>query len=309
MTKFKTEKRPAKVGERILITDATPIYSGDYYENGDVLTVTQADVSDEGDVRTSETKTYIDYFEYEVITVETNEIGGDKMNVGIIEKMQAELDELKAKVAALESAGRHRQVAEAIAELPRVKSTQEIRDEIVAKAKRDVEELIAHGRDVIKVGGTDGNNTYRESFYWVEFNVNSQKRTVVALVGLGENRRYFPEVKHKGIAKCAPNDCINSHIGRAISLRRALGLTVPSEYLQAPQPTEVRAGDIIRWDDATDSIFKIADKVENRYDFEVVRTNLPETSGYRTGLLLYEKGLYATIIDDSRANAEQKVTQ
>ncbi|MEB9770444.1 hypothetical protein P4K44_33650, partial [Bacillus cereus] len=38
MTQYKTEKRKARVGERILITDA--VFSAGYYKNGDVLTVT-----------------------------------------------------------------------------------------------------------------------------------------------------------------------------------------------------------------------------------------------------------------------------
>src|SRR5690606_8877993 len=53
-------------------------------------------------------------------------------------------------------------------------------------------------------------------------------------------------VLEKGFAVCAPDDCFNVHIGRAISLRRALGLKVPAVYLQAPNPTEVRVGDIVR---------------------------------------------------------------
>ena len=50
----------------------------------------------------------------------------------------------------------------------------------------------------------------------------------------------------RGIAKAAPDDCFNVHIGKAIALHRALGLEVPDEYLNAPQPTEVRVGDAVR---------------------------------------------------------------
>ncbi|WBU32457.1 hypothetical protein [Bacillus subtilis] len=106
------------------------------------------------------------------------------------------------------------------------KSAQARRDEIVEQAKADVEELI-----------TD--NTLDRAVYSV---TNRTKRTVVVLIK-GE---YSGKVYAKGIAKAAPSDCFNVHIGTAIALRRALGLVVPDEYLNAPQPTEVRVGDVVR---------------------------------------------------------------
>lgn len=89
-----------------------------------------------------------------------------------------------------------------------------------------------------------GNTTMRERMSRVEFVVNSAKRTVVALVFGSESPDYY-ELREKGITKCAPDDCFNAHIGKAIALRRALGLEVPTEYLNVPQPTEVRVGDVV----------------------------------------------------------------
>ncbi|MED1527853.1 hypothetical protein [Bacillus pumilus] len=104
------------------------------------------------------------------------------------------------------------------------KSNQQKRDEIVAQAKRDVSALIRR------------NFTSRTDFI-----VNTEKRTVVAL-----RKSYrLGYVNERGIAKCAPNDCFNAHIGKAIALRRALGLEVHAEYLNVPQPTEVREGDYV----------------------------------------------------------------
>src|SRR5690606_31968390 len=71
-----------------------------------------------------------------------------------------------------------------------------------------------------------------------------EKRTVVCLL----KGFRIPVIYAKGIAKCAPGDCFNVHIGKAIALRRALGLKVPSDYLNAPQPTEVRVGDVVKFD-------------------------------------------------------------
>ncbi|MFP3830651.1 hypothetical protein, partial [Pseudomonas sp. SIMBA_021] len=67
------------------------------------------------------------------------------------------------------------------------------------------------------------------------------ERKVTALV----RRLNDKTPRHVGRAKAAPDDCFNVHIGKAIALRRALGLAVPDEYLNAPQPTEVRVGDIV----------------------------------------------------------------
>lgn len=69
-------------------------------------------------------------------------------------------------------------------------------------------------------------------FGHVDFIVNTEKRTIVALLKpLGSN-----QVVKRGIAKCDPNDVFNEHIGKAIALGRALGLDV-SEFEQAVQPT------------------------------------------------------------------------
>lgn len=103
---------------------------------------------------------------------------------------------------------------------------QERRDEIVEQAK-------AYVSNTLEVPAKE--------FYY-SFEINRKKRTVVAL----ERRIANGMVWGRGIAKCAPNDCFNVHIGKAIALRRALGLEVPDEYLNAPQPTEVRVGDVVR---------------------------------------------------------------
>jgi len=130
------------------------------------------------------------------------------------------------------------------------------RDEVVEMAKRSIESLKRPGvRDIC---GVSHPWEYRKNLegegsgiaYNTEYIVNKEKRTVVVLLR-GFN---FGDVLEKGIAKCDPDDCFNVHIGKAIALHRALGLEVPKEFLNAPQPTEVRVGDIIeyRWIDGSD---------------------------------------------------------
>lgn len=71
----------------------------------------------------------------------------------------------------------------------------------------------------------------------LEFVINEEKRTVVALIkGISSGDLYA-----KGIAKCNPSDVFNEHIGKAIALGRALGLDV-SEFEQAVQPIEIVKG-------------------------------------------------------------------
>jgi hypothetical protein len=122
------------------------------------------------------------------------------------------------------------------------KTPQQIRDEIIEQAKRDLAELQkdnGYGEDIEVIEIRGDRTSYNCN---VDFVVNKEKRTVVVLLrGVVSN-----DLHARGIAKCDPTDCFNVHIGKAIALRRALGLEVPSEYLSAPQPSEVRVGDVVK---------------------------------------------------------------
>lgn len=129
-----------------------------------------------------------------------------------------------------------KQVQRKLAKMKTSINTQARRDEIVEQAKADVEELSNYGNGV-----WHETDVFMKATCEVEFVVNRDKRTVVALLRGVRTRNVYA----RGIAKAAPSDCFNVHIGSAIALRRALGLAVPDEYLNAPQPTEVRVGDFI----------------------------------------------------------------
>ncbi|WP_144522958.1 hypothetical protein [Bacillus pumilus] len=216
-TKYKTEKRKAEVGERILITNAD--YELSDYQNGGVFMVTNSGttgaVLDCGMIS--------QHHEYEVII-------GEHTPAPNLDEMS--YDELVALVEDAMKALRTRSYKNGYdqgrfdAEIEAPKSDQQKRDEIVAQAKEDVEDL------VIK----------HFFFTKADFIVNAAKRTVVAL----RKSLIDTRILRRGIAKCAPNDCFNEHIGKAIALRRALRLPVPVEYLNVPQPTEVRVGDVVR---------------------------------------------------------------
>jgi hypothetical protein len=160
------------------------------------------------------------------------------------------------------------------------KSDQEIRDEVIEKAKADV--LNNSGTVCIKSSKT------HSATCEVEYVVNKDKRTVVALLrGIISDK-----IRARGITKCDPTDCFNVHIGKAIAVRRALGLEVPTEYLNAPQPTEVRVGDVVQSLMSGNIGTKVASK-----------------KGEHT---LVTKGIYYTlahsvcnVIDDSREGGEE----
>jgi hypothetical protein len=169
------------------------------------------------------------------------------------ETLQAEIQALKERVERLEYGALSKWAQEEVEEAPR----QLTRDDIIEMAKRDVTHL--QRRMATHIVQTEGNKWFQDYVTKAEFIVNREKRTVVALVRLNDIFEESNKVVSRGIAKCHPDDCFNAYIGRAIALRRALGLEVPDEYLNAPQPTEVRVGDFVR---ALNSVFKVVDPSE-----------------------------------------------
>lgn len=147
-----------------------------------------------------------------------------------------------------------------------METPQAKRDRIVEQAKSDF-----HGWNISTV----------------EYVVNKRKRTIACLI-------YGPDtgkVVRKGIAKCAPGDCFNVWIGKAIALRRALGLDVPAEYLSVPNPSEVRVGDKIKWT----KNYVIIGINDGTYRFR------GERDGWVSSYLDYDREtLVSKIIDDSR---------
>ncbi|MGC4375747.1 hypothetical protein WD019_02230 [Fictibacillus sp. Mic-4] len=143
----------------------------------------------------------------------------------------------------------------------RLWSPQKDRDRIIEKAKRDVAWLLKERPLLVN-----------------DFYINREKRTVVSVLFRGIKR---------GIAKCAPDDCFNVHIGKAIALRRALGLEVPTEYLNAPQPEEPRVGDVVQSVSKLPKFYRVVDKI-------FTETNVGECS---IDSVVAKNG---KIIDDSR---------
>ncbi|MFN2748048.1 hypothetical protein ACINLE_06885 [Bacillus sp. z60-18] len=268
-----TEKRPAKVGERVLITDAE---DSQEYRNGEEYEVTDVHyyiVS----VKGRSLVLYND--EYEVIV--NNEVKNEEADEMKVDLNAMGYDELIAhgeevmRMIRLRSYGEGYKQGKFDADMdatymrPQEKTAQERRDEIVEQAKADVERLRMTNRML--------------QTFDITFDINRESRTVEAVAKKPNSRTAF-----YGTAVCAPDDCFNEHIGKAIALHRALGLKVPDEYLNAPQPTEVRVGDVV----AYRGVYKTIDYVT------VVADGEP-TGGGRAALtsIAVKRG---KIIDDSR---------
>ncbi|WP_207119801.1 hypothetical protein [Bacillus velezensis] len=243
---FVTEKRPAKVGERVLITKALPMKK-QAYEAGDIFEVATANDPFTKAVRVFGMPSYIDYREYEVIV--NNEIKNEEADGMKIDLNAMGYDELIAhgedviRAIRLRAYGEGYRQGKFDAEMDYthgqapIVSAQSRRDEIVEQAKADVERLKETNR--------------RLRTFNISLEVNRKDRSVEAIAKRPKSNRAF-----YGIAKAAPSDCFNVHIGKAIALRRALGLAVPDEYLNAPQPTEVRVGDVVEFQ----SVYKAAER-------------------------------------------------
>lgn len=114
------------------------------------------------------------------------------------------------------------------------KTANQLRAEIIEKAKGFVEDNLTKNHPGAYFATT---GRYIKTCA-VTFHVNTEKRTVVALVHSVVDKT---SIRFKGIAKCDPSDVFNEHIGKAIALGRALGLDV-SEFEQAVQPNELVIG-------------------------------------------------------------------
>lgn len=114
------------------------------------------------------------------------------------------------------------------------------RAQVIAKATADVAELLRIGTDV--ESELPEPVEFQGVFFSVKFHVNREKRSVTVLVfrGCGIIPGRVPESKFT--AKCSPADVFHAEIGKAIALRKALGLTVPTEYTDAPQPEKAEIG-------------------------------------------------------------------
>lgn len=137
---------------------------------------------------------------------------------------------------------------------PTFEPIAQTREEIVNEAIADVAELLSstfYGGEVKNHVRASVDFTIRNPDR-VDFFINKNKRIVVAklwLDSVGTSEHVLPKAyATTGIARCAPSDVFNEHVGKAIALRRALGLEVPTKYYEVGDkpPEGKQIGDVVR---------------------------------------------------------------
>lgn len=136
--------------------------------------------------------------------------------------------------------------------LAKVKTANQLRYETIQQAKEFVKKWSSNKTPLemreMSHGKWSG-GLYLQSFkpygiaktHDLEFIVNVEKRTVVALIHYYGSRGR-QGIRAKGIAKCLPDEVFNSWIGKAIALARALQIAVAQEFLDIVQPDEIVVG-------------------------------------------------------------------
>ncbi|WP_051493926.1 hypothetical protein [Paenibacillus sp. FSL R7-269] len=221
---YREVKRKAAVGERIKIVGVHNVG----LRVGDELTVEHADA--QGDIWSVRERAFaglISYsssmygIEYVVLEPVTPALSTDPLFAAFRQFVADNAAAIRAILPGLEA----QITQESPAQLAPITRAQ-----VIAKATADVAELTANGKNQTEVLPF-GNDFYRR-LYNVRFRVNRDKRTVVCeIIGSHSGRKLA-----RAYAKCSPADVFHAEIGKAIALRKALGLTVPSEYTDAPQP-------------------------------------------------------------------------
>lgn len=243
-----------KVGDKVRILDVEAIDCGaNYWVNGDVLEVVTISDSDLPRLSRYAGDTYgLVVLEREFRAIERISPLSKKRRIEALEKdvarQETELEELRAKIEAFEQKAKSavwlsdamrkvtKETSDTISKALLEVTPNQRRAQIIADAKGFVEQAIEDARD------EDGDISVPPfSCSHIKFEVNAEKRTVVALaIGYISGG-----VVQKAIAKCAPDDVFNADIGKAIAVGRLFGLDV-ERFVNAPKPTEKVVGHVVQ---------------------------------------------------------------
>lgn len=254
-----------KVGDKVRIINAMAIGGGKkYWKDRDISEV--VNVSPAGTIEVAATLPKSSGRSYNELPVFRSEFHAlelvatkptKKQRIEILEKEVArhdsEIEALKEAVEALKKERATRTAVDGIARLLAgeivevdgqpffVKTSvtpNQRRAQIIADAKKFVEETVAFVASANMEEDRLPSLVAHHGHIRVEFVVNAEKRTVVALA-------YYKHVSaksfEKAIAKCAPDDVFNADIGKAIAVGRLFGLDV-DRFINAPKPDKLVVG-------------------------------------------------------------------
>lgn len=246
--RYRLESRKAEVGEKVVIIKNPP---EDWYRVGEIGVCCGYDDFDFSENKRVyyDGKWSVPQERYRVLVPVKSAASALTANVNVklcedttkiidmLTSLSTKVAELEREVQTLKDANIPESTAKSIVDAITKAPKQLTRADVVAKAQVDIiwlQTVTENDRPVYRLPIA--------RLCTAEFIVNREKRTVVVLLRR-EIRK--SEVVSKGIAKCAPEDVFNVDIGKAIALRRALGLTVPSEYADAPKPEGIAVGDVV----------------------------------------------------------------
>lgn len=139
------------------------------------------------------------------------------------------------------------------AEAKEAASPNAARHKVIEQAKAFVENKFMNDSEF-------GKHVQFEIFAVVpEFYVNREKRTVTCLLKGAQSG----SIKSKAIARTAPSDVFNIHIGKAIALAKALKQEIPHNFAYAPQPQEAEVGDKINYKGSIETLSARVPKYDN----------------------------------------------
>ena len=209
-----------KVGDKVRILNVDKIFAGDeHWSNGDITEVIGfLDTDNEypvlkrtkgGDVQSSNHLTPEELRYIELVDASPTK----KQRIKALEN---EVEALKARIEALEIG-----ISARIAEK---KTPNQRRKAVIERAKAFVAD--------VEKKAPNGCGKFNLYLTKPEYHINKEKRIVTVLV----KGAISPKLYEKAIARCAPGDVFNEHIGKAIALAKVYGLEIPKEFMDAPQP-------------------------------------------------------------------------
>ncbi|MEK3988032.1 hypothetical protein MHB77_32410 [Paenibacillus sp. FSL K6-3166] len=250
---YREVKRKAAVGERIKIVAAS--YTMGRYDNGDEFTVNHVDRDDDVYVSIDGKDRLICLSEFVVLEPiaqpsAPSPLSADPLYAAFLQFVADNTTEIRAILPQVEGLYSPKEPQLSVEPPFRVAPIKFTRAEVIAKATADVAELLARNYPLGEGYSPSAYFSQKDGYAVTDeckFVVNREKRTVVALISVIGSTR----IDRKGTAKCSPADVFHADLGKAIALRKALGLAVPTEYTDAPQPDGRYANMIVRYERKT----------------------------------------------------------
>jgi len=261
------------VGDKLRVLDTSRISGGQALTVGRTYTVTRVDSDDDFRITTDldGDTMWILKSERQYLSTEAYDISELEAKV---ETLTAQLSEVLSLVRELRAERKTAKAAPKFSPVvERAQTANERRKEAIDRAKADVKQ---------QINGL--------TFTTVKFEVNAEKRTVVAMAVNSRGKVY-----HRAMAKAAPGDVFNEHIGKAIAVRRLRSNAVPRFLTHAPQPEKGVHGQVIK---AGMHPFELRELVDSRRGSNAKKTNFPMTHIGSTNGTHHN----TVVVDDSHAD-------